>query len=99
MANSDEKLCRQVSEFGSLCEGKDLRENICTKKVMGCSRYVNVGPMHVRLHGERLEDVDHYLRSHVAADGECEMGLVHRINEGYKAWEALKCVLSSRGLG
>ena len=35
----------------------------------------------------------------MAADGGCEMDVVHRINEGYRAWEALKSVLSNRGLG
>ena len=35
----------------------------------------------------------------MAADGACEMDVVHRMNEGYKAWGALKSVLSNRGLG
>ena len=30
---------------------------------------------------------------------ECERDVVHRMNEGYRAWEALKSVLSNRGLG
>ena len=29
----------------------------------------------------------------------CEMDVVHRMNEGYRAWGALKSVLSNRGLG
>ena len=32
----------------------------------------------------------------------CELGgrdVVLRMNEGYRAWRALKCVLSNRGLG
>ena len=32
-------------------------------------------------------------------DGGCERGVVHRKNEGYRAWGALKSVLSNRGLG
>ena len=36
--------------------------------------------------------------SQVAADGGCERDVVHRINEGYRAWGALKSVLSNRGL-
>ena len=40
-----------------------------------------------------------YLGSQVAADGGCERDLVHRMNEGYRAWGALKSVLSNRGLG
>ena len=40
-----------------------------------------------------------YLGSQVASDGECERDVVHRMNEGYRAWGALKSVLSNRGLG
>ena len=29
----------------------------------------------------------------------CERDVVHRKNEGYRAWRALKSVLSNRGLG
>ena len=35
----------------------------------------------------------------MAADGLCERDVVHRMNEGYRAWGALKSVLSNRGLG
>ena len=57
--------------------------------------------MHVILNGEPLEEVDcfQYLESQVAADGGCETDVVHRMNEGYRAWGALKSVLSNRGLG
>ena len=34
----------------------------------------------------------------MAADGGCERDVVHRMNEGYRAWRALKSVLSNRGL-
>ena len=40
-----------------------------------------------------------YLGSQVAADGGCERDAVHRMNEGYRAWGALKSVLSNRALG
>ena len=48
--------------------------------------------------GELLEDVDcfKFLGSQVAADGGCERDVVHRMNEGYKAWLALKSVMSKR---
>ena len=39
------------------------------------------------------------LGSQVAADGGCERDVVHRMNEGYRAWGVLKSVLSNRGLG
>ena len=53
------------------------------------------------LNGESLEEVDcfKYLGSHVADDGGCEGDVVHRTNEGYRTWGALKSVLSNRGLG
>ena len=35
----------------------------------------------------------------MAADGGCEMDVVHRMNEGYRAWRSLKSVLNNRGLG
>ena len=39
-----------------------------------------------------------YLGSQVAADGGCERGVVHRMNEGYRAWRARKSMLINRGL-
>ena len=37
----------------------------------------------------------------MGADGGCErdVTLVHRLNEGYRAWGPLKSVLSNKGLG
>ena len=74
---------------------------IIKNKVMRCSRYGNGDRMRVILNGEPLEEVDcfKYLGSQVAADGGCEMDVVHRMNEGYRAWGALKSVLSNRGMG
>ena len=48
-----------------------------------------------------LEEVDcfNYLGSQVAANEGCERDVVHRMNEGYRAWGALKNVLSNKGLG
>ena len=63
--------------------------------------YGNRDRMHVILNSEPLEEVDcfKYLGLQVAADGGCERDVVHRMNEGYRAWEALKSVPSNRGLG
>ena len=74
--------------------------NIGKTKVMRCSRYGNGDRMHVILNGEPLEEVDSfkYMGSQVAADEACERDVVHKINEGYRAWGALKSVLSNRGL-
>ena len=57
--------------------------------------------MHVILNGEPLEEVDcfKYLDSQVTADGGYERDVVHRMNEGYRAWGVQKSVLSNRGLG
>ena len=48
--------------------------------------------LHVRPNGEPLEEVDcfKYLVSQVAAGGGFERDVAHRMNEGYKAWGALK---------
>ena len=44
--------------------------------------------MHVELHGESLEEVGSfiYLGLQVAADGGCERDVLHKINEGYRAY-------------
>ena len=35
----------------------------------------------------------------MAADGGCERDVLHRMNEVYRAWRAMKSVLSNIGLG
>ena len=89
-----EKLCRLVNEFGRVCERK-FRVNVGKTKVITCSRNVNGVPMHVILNSELVEEVDcfKYLWSQVAADGGCERDMVHRMNEGYRAYvgSAEKC--------
>ena len=77
-----------MSEFGRVCERRKLKENVGKSKVMRCSRYENGDRMNVILNGEPLEEVDCFnsLGSHVAADGGCERDVVHRMNEGYRAW-------------
>ena len=78
-----------------------MRKKKVESEVMRCSRYGNWDRMHVILKGEPLEEVDcfKYLGSQVAADGGREIYVVHRMNEGYRAWGALKSVLRNRGLG
>ena len=51
--------------------------------------------MDARLNEEPLqeEDCSKYLGLQVTAKGSCEMNLVHRMNDGYKLWEALKSML------
>ena len=72
VSDSEEKLCRLVSEFGRVCERRKLRVNVGKSKVR-CSRYGN-RCWYVILNGEPLEEVDcfKYLGSQVAADGGCE---------------------------
>ena len=49
-----------------------------------------MGQMHSRLNGELLEEVDCFK---YVADKGCERDVVHRMNEGYRAWGVLKSVL------
>ena len=93
-------MCKLVSEFGRVCERRKLIVNVGKSKVMRCSRYGIGDRMHVTLNGEPLEEVDcfKYLRSQVAADEACERDVIHRMNEGYRAWGELKSVLSNSGL-
>ena len=41
VADSEEKLCILVGEFGRVCNGRKLRVNVGKSKVMRCSRYSN----------------------------------------------------------
>ena len=84
VADSKKKLCKLVSEFGRVCKRRNMRVNASTSKVKRCSRYGNWGRMQVILNGETLEEVDCF--KYLAADGGCEMDVVHRMNEGYRAW-------------
>ena len=87
--------------FGRVSERRKLRVNVGTSKLMRCSWYGNGGRMHVILNGELLEVVDCVLVPMVvcAADGGCENDVLPRKFEGYKAWGALKSVMSNRGVG
>ena len=51
VADSEEKLCRLVSEYGRV-ERRKLKVNVGKSKVMRCSRYGNGDRMHVILNGE-----------------------------------------------
>ena len=84
VADSEDKLCRLVSEFGRVCERRKLEVNVGKSKVMRFSRYGNGDRMHVILNDEPLEEVEcfKYLGSQVAADGGCERDVVHRMNKG-----------------
>ena len=72
VVDSEEELCRLVSEFGRACERRKLRVNVVKSEVMRCSRYGYGDRIHVILNSEPLEEVDcfKYLGSQVAADGE-----------------------------
>ena len=85
VADSEEKLCRLVSEFGRVCERRKLRVNVGKSKVYEVLQVGNGDRIHVILNGEPLEEVDcfKYLGSQVAADGGCERDVVHRMNEVY----------------
>ena len=101
VADSEEKLCRLVAEFGRVCERRKLRVNVGKSKVMRCTRGEEGARMNVILNGEVLEEVDRfkYLGSVVAANGGIEADVCHRVNEGCKMLGALKGVMKCRGLG
>ena len=101
VSDSEEKLCRFVSESGRVCKRRKLRVNVDKSEVMRCSRNGNGDRMHVILNGEPLEEVHwfKYLGLQVAADIGCERDVVYRMNEGYRTWGRLKSVLSNKGLG
>ena len=54
VADSEDKLCRVVSEFGGVCERRNLRVNVGKSGVVRCSRYGDGDRMHVMLSGEPL---------------------------------------------
>lgn len=86
MADTEEKLCRLVQEFGRVCKRKKLQANAGNShQVVKCLSYINVGGMDARLNGDLLEEVDYCKRfgSQVTGDGGCERVVVHRMNE----WE------------
>ena len=58
VADSGDKLCRLLREFGRVCERRKLRVNVGKSKVMRCSRYGKGDRMHVILNCEPLEEVD-----------------------------------------
>ena len=57
VADSEEKLCRLVSEFVRVSERKKLRVNVGKSKVLRCLRYGNGDRIHVILNGEPLVEV------------------------------------------
>ena len=83
VTDSEETLCKLVSEFGSVCERRKLRVNVGTSKVMRCSRYGNGGRMHVILNSEPFEEVGcvNHLGSQVAAGEGCERDVCGTQNE------------------
>ena len=101
IADSEEKLCRLVSEFGKVCDRRKLRVNAGKSKVMRCSRNGNGGILNVTLNGEKLEEVDRfkYLGSVVDANGGVEVDVCNRVNEGCKMLGAMKGALKGRGVG
>lgn len=101
VADSKEKLCRLIDEFGKVCDRRKLRVNVSKSKVMRCSREENVIGMNVRMNGEQMEEVKSfdYLGVCIAATGELNDEVRHRVEEGCKSWGALKSVMRCRGLG
>ena len=67
---------------------------------MRCTRNEDGARLNVMLNGEALEvDQFKYLGLVIAANGEVEADVRHRVNEGCKVLGALKGVRKNRGLG
>ena len=60
-----------------------------------------MGRLDLRLNCDLFQEVDcfKYLGSQVVDGVECERDVVHKINEVYNAWGALKSVLKNRRMG
>lgn len=101
IADTEEKLCHLVLEFGRVCERRKLRVNVGKSKVMRCNRNGDGDRLFVSLNGEVLEEVDSfkYLGSVVEASGGVAADVRHRVNEGSKMLGAMKGVIKGRGVG
>ena len=93
VSDSEEKLCSLMSEFGRVCKSRKLRVNVSKSKVMRCSRYGNWGSVACETKWRAVRQSGLSWTPGVAS------GDVVTMNEGYRAWGALKCVLNDRGLG
>ena len=100
VADSEEKLCQLVTEFGRVCKRRKLHVNVGKSKVMRCTNREDGNRLNVTLVGEVLEEVYQfkYLGSVVAADGGVEADVWHRGNEECKVLSAMKGVMKNRGL-
>ena len=84
VADSEEKLCGLVSEFGRVCERRKFRVNVGKSKVMRCSKYGTGSRIHVILNGEPFEEVDFlstWLRKWQLIED--VKGMWYTMNEGY----------------
>ena len=101
VADSEEKLCQLVNEFGRVCKRRKLRVNVGKSKVMRCTNREDGNRLNVTLDGEMLEEVGQfkYLGSVIAADSGVEADVRHRVNEGCKVLGAMKGLMKNRGLG
>ena len=90
VADSEEKLCQLVSEFGRVCDRRKLRVNVGKSKVMRCTRNEDGFRLNVVLNGEALEDQFKYLGSVIARNGGVEADVCHRVNDGCKVLGAFK---------
>ena len=101
VADSEEKLCQLVSEFGRVCKRRKLRVNVGKSKVMRCTRNEESPRLNVMLDGEALEQVDQfkYLGSIIAENGGVEADVSNRVKEGSKVLGAVNGVIKNRGLG
>ena len=79
VADSEEKLCQLMEEFGQVCRRRDLKVNDIMNKVMKCTRGKGGKRINVALYGELLEEVEcyKYLGSKITVDGGIDIGEVY----------------------
>jgi hypothetical protein len=101
VVDSEEKMCRLVAEFGTVCDRRKLRVNVGKSKMMRCSRNDDASRISVLLNGELLEEVQclKYLGSHLEKDELVRTEVKSRVKEGCKGLGALKSVMKCRTLG
>lgn len=100
VAESAEQLQCLVQEFGGVCKRRKLRVNVDKSKVMRIGGSEEPEVLNIRLNGEVMEVVDSfkYLGSCFSSDGGVKGDVCMRIQEGVKAFGAMKKVWNERNV-
>merc|ERR1712121_55348 len=100
VAESAEQLQCLVQEFGRVCKRRKLRVNVGKSKVMRIGGSEEPEMLNIRLNGDMVEVVDSfkYLGSCFSSDGGVKGDVCMRIQEGVKAFGAMKKVWNERNV-